>query len=139
MASNSIVSAHTGGMAFSTSINGHAVDIDLTKEHGGDDSAPGPKILMLVSLAGCTGVDVVSILDKMKISFSDFTIKVDAELTDEHPRIYKDVLITYSIKVDEDGRGNVEKAIKLSQEKYCGVSEMFRAFATLDSKIVYLD
>lgn len=139
MASNSIVSEHKGGMAFSTNINGHNVDIDLTKEHGGDNSAPGPKILMLVSLAGCTGVDVVSILNKMKTSFSDFTVQVDAQLTDEHPRVYKEVMITYSIKVDEDKRDNVEKAINLSQDKYCGVSEMFRAFSTLDSKIVYLD
>ncbi len=89
MASDLIISTHTGGMAFDTIIDGHHVGIDLKPEHGGRDAAPGPKILMLVSLAGCTGVDVVSILQKMKTDFTGFAVKVEANLTDEHPRVYK--------------------------------------------------
>ena len=138
MGSNIISSVYKGGMAFSTQINGHTVTIDLDKADGGNDLGTSPKILMLVSLAGCTGVDVVSILNKMKVNFSDFTVNVEAHLTEEHPKIYDDVIVTYSIKVDKANEGQVKKAVDLSQEKYCGVSEMFRAFAKLSSKIIYL-
>ncbi len=138
MGSNNITSAYTGGMAFSTLINGHTVTIDLDKAGGGNDLGTSPKILMLVSLAGCTGVDVVSILNKMKVSFSNLSINVEAHVTEEHPKIYDDVTVIYSIKVDSRNELNVKKAVDLSQEKYCGVSEMFRSFAKLSSKIVYL-
>jgi putative redox protein len=127
-----------GGMNFTTLIDGHSITIDLDKAAGGNDEGTGPKILMLVSLAGCTGVDVVSLLKKMKATFSDFSINVEAHLTEDHPRIYDDVTLTYNIKVSKTNEAKVEKAVALSQDKYCGVSEMFRAFAKLSSKIVFL-
>lgn len=139
MSKNKIVSEHQGGMLFSTSIDGHIVNIDLKPEHGGTDTASGPKILMLVSLAGCTGVDVVAILNKMKVMFTDFKVEVEAKLSEETPKVYTDVNIKYIIKVDEEKKGNVEKAVKLSQEKYCGVSRMFQSFANLTSEILYVD
>ena len=138
MATNTINSVYKGGMNFTTLIDGHTIIIDLDKASGGNDGGPGPKILMLVSLAGCTGLDVVSILNKMKVIFSDFTINVEAHLTEVHPKIYDDVTITYSIKVSKADESKVEKAVGLSQDKYCGVSEMFRAFAKLSIKIVFL-
>ncbi|MEO6220569.1 MAG: OsmC family protein [Ginsengibacter sp.] len=138
MGSNNISSVHQGGMTFNTQVNGHNIIIDLDKAGGGNDLGTSPKILMLVSLAGCTGLDVVSILNKMKVSFSDLTINVEAHLTDKHPKIYDDATIIYKIKVDKKNEQKVKKAVELSQEKYCGVSEMFRAFAKLSSKIIYL-
>ena len=139
MGSNIISSVYKGGMAFCAQINGHTVTIDLDKSDGGNDLGTSPKILMLVSLAGCTGVDVVGILNKMKVNFSDLTINVEAHLTEEHPKIYDDVTIIYTIKVGSKHEFNVKKAVALSQEKYCGVSEMFRSFAKLSSKIIYLN
>lgn len=112
--------------------------IDLNKAGGGNDLGTSPKILMLVSLAGCTGVDVVAILNKMRVNFSDLSINVEARLTEEHPKIYDDVRVIYTIKVDKENEEKVKKAVDLSQETYCGVSKMFRAFAKLSSKIVYL-
>lgn len=93
---------------------------------------------MLASLAGCTGIDVVSILTKMKVIFSNFSIDVNASLSDEQPQIYKDVKIIYKIKMAEADKLKMEKAVKLSEEKYCGVSAMFRAFAKVEHVIVYL-
>jgi putative redox protein len=138
MATNSINSAYQGGMNFTTLIDGHSITIDLDKAAGGDNAGPGPKILMLVSLAGCTGVDVVSLLRKMKANFSDLTINVEAHLTESPPVIYDDVTITYNIKVSKADESKVEKAVTLSQDKYCGVSNMFSAFAKLTNKIVFL-
>lgn len=93
---------------------------------------------MLASLAGCTGIDVVSILNKMKVTFSDFSIDVSAGLTEEHPKIYRDVHITYKIKVNEADRPKMEKAVNLSKERYCGVSAMFSSFTKVESAIIYL-
>ena len=138
MATNSITAVYQGGMNFTTLVNGHSITIDLDKAAGGNDAGPGPKILMLISLAGCTGLDIVSLLKKMRANFSDFSIKVAARLTEVHPRIYDEVTITYSIKVKRADESKVEKAVNLSQDKYCGVSEMFRAFAKLSNKIVFL-
>lgn len=138
MATNSITSVYQGGMSFKANAKGHDVIIDLTEASGGNNLGSSPKILMLVSLAGCTGVDVVGILNKMKVSFSDLSISVHAHLTETDPKIYHDVAVTYSIKVDKKDEGKVQKAVTLSQDKYCGVSEMFRAFAKLSHEIVFL-
>ncbi|MEP6597188.1 MAG: OsmC family protein [Ginsengibacter sp.] len=138
MGSNKIRSVYQGGMEFSTQINEHKITIDLHKADGGNNFGTSPKKLMLVSLAGCTGVDIIGILNKMKVDFRDFTIDVEAHLTEEHPKIYDEVTIIYNIKVDKKNEFNVRKAVDLSQDKYCGVSEMFRAFANLSSKINYL-
>jgi len=132
-----VKTSYNSGMAFTAAINNHKVRMD-TADDEGLNSGPSPKRLMLASLAGCTGIDIVSILNKMKVAFSNFEIEVEAGLTKEHPRIYRDVRIIYSIKLPETDKPKMEKAVKLSQEKYCGVSAMFRAFSKLDSEIVYL-
>ncbi len=138
MDTHNISSAFTHGMAFKHSITNHEIISDTTVDGGGNDEGASPKRFMLAALAGCTGIDVVSILNKMKVSFSDFTIDISASLTDEHPKIYKDVKITYHIKMDEAERPKMEKAVKLSEEKYCGVSAMFRRFAVVNHEIRYL-
>jgi putative redox protein len=94
--------------------------------------------LMLASLAGCTGLDVVGILNKMRVDFSDLSIKVDAHLTEGDAAMYDEVIVNYSIKADPADKLKVEKAIKLSQEKYCGVTKMFEAFAKVSYTIQFL-
>ncbi len=138
MATHSVHTNFNGGMAFTATINKHDILMDTTADDGGADSGPSPKRLMLASLAGCTGVDIVMILNKMKAEFSDFSIDIDATVTDEHPKIYNHVKLVYKIKIAEADRSKMEKAVHLSQDKYCGVSAMFRAFATLETTIEYL-
>lgn len=125
-------------MSFTASINNHQVKMDSTADDGGEDSGPSPKRLMLASLAGCTGIDIVSILNKMKVAFSDFTIGVHAALSGDHPRIYNHVKITYKIKLAEEDKSKMIKAVSLSTEKYCGVFAMFKSFAKMDTEIDYL-
>ncbi len=138
MATHHITTKFTGGMAFNAEIGDHKIVMDASPTDGGIDSGPGPKKLMLTSLAGCTGIDVVSILNKMKVSFSNFTMDVDASLTEEHPRIYDKVKITYKIKLAEADHAKMEKAVHLSEDKYCGVMAMFRHFAKVDTEIIWL-
>ena len=138
MQSHSVVTTHKGGLAFSSAIGNHTLLMDASQEHGGQDLGASPKRLMLASLAGCTGIDVVMLLDKMKASFSDFSIDVEAELSADHPKIYTHVTLVYRIRMKETERPKMEKAVQMSQEKYCGVSAMFKAFASLDHEIIYL-
>lgn len=138
MDTHNISSVFTGGMAFKASINGHHVITDTTAADGGTNTGPSPKRLMLASLAGCTGIDIVSILNKSKTTFSDLSIDVSASVTDHHPKIYKEVKIIYKIKMAEADKPKMERAVKLSEEKYCGVSAMFRAFAKVEHEIIYL-
>lgn len=139
MATHKISSAFKGGMAFTTELNGHNITIDLDAADNGTNTGPRPKALMLVSLAGCTGVDVVMILNKMRVEFSDFSIDVQGELTDTEPKVYHTVKLIYRIKVKKEDEPKVDKAVDLSQNKYCGVSAMFRAFAKLETEIKFAD
>ncbi|MCE2741133.1 MAG: OsmC family protein [Sphingobacteriales bacterium] len=125
-----------GKMEFETEINGHHLILDTTETNGGENKGPSPKPLILSSLAGCTGIDVVSLLNKMHVSYSDFNITVEADLGDEHPKMYTEIRLTYFIKTDE--RDKMEKAVQLSLEKYCGVSAMLRKVCPIIHKIVFL-
>ena len=138
MTSHSVTTKFNENMAFTANISGHNVVMDTTAGDGGKDTGPSPKRLMLASLAGCTGMDIVSILNKMKVTFSDFSIDIEAALTEEHPKIYNRVKITYKIKITIADQSKMEKAVSLSQDKYCGVSAMFRAFAKLETETIYL-
>lgn len=103
-----------------TSHFGHnEIKIDGARQNGF-----GPKSLLLSGLAGCSGIDIVDILKKMRVDFSAFSIDVKAEQTTEDPKVYKDIYITYKLKTDKDNEAKVKKAIDLSLEKYCGVSAM---------------
>jgi len=95
------------------------ISLDIISEKGFS-----PKKLLLVGLAGCTGIDIVSLLEKMRVEFSQFYIKVDANLTEEHPKVYKEIEIIYFIKSEKINQEKIQKAIDLSMQKYCGVSAM---------------
>jgi putative redox protein len=138
MASNNISAVFKAGMNFTAEVNGHKIEIDTEEAAGGKNIGTRPKALMLVSLAGCTGFDVVSILNKMRVNFSDLSVNVEGHLTETEPKIYNAVHLNYSIKVKKEDEEKVLKAVKLSKEKYCGVSKMFESFAKVTFEIKYL-
>jgi putative redox protein len=117
--------------------SGKTLFIDTSVEEGGYNSGLRPKALMLASLAGCSGLDVVSILNKMKVKISDFRIDTSGEMTEEHPKYYHTVSVEYHFYGDNLEEGKIKKAVDLSIEKYCGVMEMFRKFATVNTSIHY--
>lgn len=122
-------------MAFEVDINGHQMILDGSREIGGENRGPTPKPLLLASLAGCTGIDVVSILNKMRVEFERFSISVTATLTEEHPRIYDKIFVTYKFKGQGLPVDKLEKAVQLSEEKYCGVSAMLKKAGLIEYKI----
>jgi putative redox protein len=128
-----------GNMAFEANFDGHSVAMDAAVADGGGDTGVRPKGLLLAGLTGCTGMDVVSILKKMKEPCTWFELKVEAETGTEHPKKYTDIKLVFCFK-KEDGLNeeNVRKACHLSQEKYCGVAAMLRDSTKLNWEIAYL-
>ena len=109
---------------FESKLKHNSIKLDGDKENGF-----GPKALLLSGLAGCSGIDVVDILGKMKVEFSKFSIEAEAEQTEEHPKVYK-------MKTAADNEEKVRKAIELSLEKYCGVAAMLRKNSAIQYKLV---
>ncbi len=124
-------------MAFDSQIDNHVVRID-TNGLMGDDSGPSPKKLLLSSLAGCTGMDVVALLKKMRVPFYGFEMEIEADLTEEHPKIYSDIRLIYRFYGIDLNIEKVEKAVRLSQEKYCGVSAMLKKSSNIYYSIEYV-
>jgi putative redox protein len=127
--------AWTDKVAFETDMDGHKVVIDATKESGGSDLGPRPKKLMLTALAGCTGVDVIMILRKMKVEPDAFNVIVEADVTDEHPKHYNKMKVIYQFKGKDLPKDKLEKAVKLSEEKYCGVTAVYKKAIKMESEI----
>ncbi|MBV7269029.1 OsmC family protein [Winogradskyella luteola] len=133
-----IVTHWQGGLTFeSDNPSGKSVIMDTDIEGQEERYGLSPKAMMLSSLAGCTALDVISTLDKMKEEIDDFKIEVLGELTDEHPRYYHSVVVDYHFYGSDLNKNKCERAVDLSVEKYCGVMEMFRRFAKIETNIVY--
>jgi len=124
------------GMHFMGTLDGFDVPIDADKSVGGEGRGPKPKGLMLTALAGCTAMDVISILRKMRIEPESFSVETEADLTDDHPKVFKAIRIVYRLKGKGIERDKVKKAVELSQEKYCGVSAMLKMAAPIEYEIV---
>jgi putative redox protein len=100
---------------------------------------PRPKPLLLAGLGGCTGMDVISILRKMRVEPEYFNVVVLAESTNEHPMYYKKIHIEYQFRGKDLPMDKLEKAVNLSQERYCGVSFMLGKASEITSEIKILD
>ncbi|MCK9399858.1 MAG: OsmC family protein [Bacteroidales bacterium] len=122
-------------MTFEADVNGFKIMLDAEPEVGGKNNGPRPKPLTLVSLAGCTGMDVISILRKMRAEPEFFNVSVEGELTEEHPKYYHKIHIIYELKGKDIDQEKVEKAVNLSRERYCGVNALLRFGAEITYEI----
>lgn len=113
-------------MAFESEVNGHKLVLDAAKEFGGEGLGYRPKPLVMAALAGCTGMDVVSILKKMRVEYDGLEIKVEGDVADEHPKTYTALKLIYEFKGKDLPMEKLEKAVALSEETYCGVWAMYK-------------
>ncbi len=129
------------GLAFDAYTSGldKPLPLDGEEKFGGRGYGYNAKPLMLVSLAGCTGMDVASLMKKMRVDeqVTDFFVEVDAHMTDEHPKYYDKVHVKYTFKGKNLDRAKLTKAVDLSRNRYCGVYHMFRSFAEVTHEIVF--
>ncbi len=136
MATNLVTTTWKENMQFeSDNPSGISLTMDAGEESGGEGKGYRPKALMLSSLAGCSGLDVVSLLKKMHAEVAEFRIDITAELTDDHPKFYNKVKVDYHFSDTELQPKKIQKAVNLSVTKYCGVMEMFRQFAKVEIEI----
>ena len=123
-------------LAFEAEVDGHKIYMDSSMEHGGKNTGPRPKPLMMVALAGCAGMDVASILKKMKVDVESFSIEVEGDVTEEHPKRFKGMKVIYRLKGKNIKRSNVEKAVNLSSTRYCGVSANYTQAFPITHEII---
>ena len=126
-------------MAFKAEINGHEIMLDASDKVGGENRGPRPKPLMMVALAGCTGMDVVSILKKMRVELEGFNVTINGDITEEHPKQFSKMHVIYEFKGKDLPKEKLEKAIKLSEERYCGVSASYKKAFGITSEIKIID
>ena len=123
-------------LAFEAEVDGHKIYMDSSMEHGGKNTGPRPKPLMMIALAGCTGMDVASILKKMKVEFETFSVDVEGDVTEEHPKRFEGMKLIYRVKGKDIKRKNIEKAVNLSITRYCGVSANYAKAFPITHEII---
>lgn len=136
---NKIEVSWKGKMQFESVAPEGSVLIDAAPENGGEGKGLRPKAMMLTALAGCTAMDIASLLKKMRAEVADFKIEVEANLTDENPKIYDKVKVIYRFFGSDFKKDKIEKAVAMSAEQYCGVMEMFRKFSEVTIEIIYVE
>jgi putative redox protein len=125
-------------MKFVTALDGHQIVLDANVENGGNNKGPRPKALMMVASAGCTGMDVISILKKMRVNLTYFNVRIEGDIREEHPKKFERMKIIYEIKGVDIDYEKVKKAVDLSVERYCGVNANYRDSMVMDYEIVVL-
>ena len=128
-----------GDLSFETEIDGHNIILDAKADVGGKNRGPRPKPLMMVALAGCTGMDVAALLKKMRVEVDGFNVRIDGELTEDHPKHFIAMHIVYEFKGKDLPLDKLKRAIELSQERYCGVSASYKKAMKLSYEIKITD
>jgi len=140
MAKKEIVTAKwLNKMAFEAEANGHKIILDAEPEVGGENRGPRPKPFMLAALGGCTAMDVISILKKMRVEVKKFNIHVEGDLTEEHPKQFYKMHVVYEFTGKNLPIDKLKKAVELSESRYCGVSAVYKKVMELTSEIKVIE
>ena len=122
-------------MAFDSELEGNQISINGGLDENGKRLGFGPKALLLTGLAGCSGIDVVDILKKMKVEFSKLIVTAEAELVEEHPKVFKEITLVYITDIAAGDTDKLKRAIQLSLDKYCGVAAMLKKNSPITFRI----
>jgi len=140
MAKKEIVTAKwLNNMAFEAEANGHKIILDAEPEVGGENRGPRPKPFMLAAIGGCTAMDIISILQKMRVEIEKFNVHVEGDLTEEHPKQYYKMHVIYEFTGKNLPIDKLKKAVKLSEDRYCGVSAVYKKVMELTSEIKVIE
>lgn len=125
-----------GGMRFDVQTgSGHTLTLDTSELDGGGNAGPSPMDMLVVGLAGCTGMDVISILTKMRQQVTGLQIAVHGVRTDEHPQVFQTITVDYTFTGHNLSEQSVARAVELSETKYCSVSATLRATAQITRSV----
>jgi putative redox protein len=121
-----------GDLAFEVETeSGHSFTLDAKPEVGGKNKGPAPMEVLLVSLAGCTGMDVASILKKKRVDLRSMSVKVNGEKAAQHPKYFTKIDIEFNFEGSGIKEEDVRRAVELSKDKYCSVSVMLKEKAEI--------
>jgi len=123
-------------MAFEAQIDSYKVMMDATPAAGGTNQGPTPKPLLMASLGGCTGMDVISLARKMRQEVESLEIILKGSITEEHPMHYEAIHLIYEFTGKDLDVEKLQKAVDLSQEKYCGVSDTLKRAMRITYEVV---
>jgi putative redox protein len=115
------------------------VPLGTSSASGGDDDGISPMELLLVSLAGCTAMDVISILEKKRQDVTSFEVKVQGTRAEDHPKVFTNIILEFIVTGHQVERAAVERAVELSATKYCSVAAMLDEVANIEHKITVLE
>ena len=132
----SIKATWLNDLSFEAEVDGHKIYLDSTAEHGGKNMGPRPKPLMMVALAGCTGMDVAAILKKMRVNIESLSVEVEGDVTEDHPKRFEKMKVIFRVKGKDAPLASIEKAVLLSKDRYCGVSANYSQAFPIDHEII---
>ena len=135
---HSISSKWVSKMGFDHQIGNHVVRTD-TGAPMSDDTGASPKRLLLAGLVGCAGIDIVMLLEKMRVPFDNIEAEVEADLTDVNPKVYSEIRLKFKFYGKELNHKKIEKAVKMAEDTYCGVAEMLRKNCPVLVQIEYIE
>jgi putative redox protein len=139
MGKESVTTKWLSNMAFEAEINGHKIVIDAEPTVGGENRGPRPKPFMLASLGGCTAMDVISILTKMRVEVAGLNVIVEGDLTEEYPKHFHKMHVIYEFTGKDLPMDKLKRAVELSEERYCGVTAVYRKAMELTSEIKVIE
>ena len=120
------------GMRFDVETgSGHHVILDAAEHNGGQNSGPQPMEMLLVALASCAGMDIITILRKKRQEITRYELRIHGERTEEHPKVFVDITVEHIFTGHNIRSEAVERAIELTEERYCGASAMLGKTATI--------
>lgn len=122
-------------LVFAVEQDGYDFHVDANPEYGGQEMGPRPKGLVLTALAGCSGMDAVSMLTKMRVSDYKLAIEVEGETVNEHPKVFKNIDLIFRFEGEELPLDKLQRAVELATEKYCAVHAMLTKAVTIHTKI----
>jgi putative redox protein len=129
-----------GGMSFDGSgDSGFTLPLGTSAQFGGKDDGFRPMELLLVGLAGCTAMDVISILEKKRQDLTGFEVLVHGERASDHPRVFTDITLEFVVTGRDVDLASVERAVELSSTKYCSAQAMLGKVARITHKITLLE
>jgi len=128
---NAVVRWESGLRFAGSAESGAVITMDVWGEDGSGAAGPSPMETVLLALGGCTGMDVVSVLGKMRAPLRGLEIRIAAERAEEHPRVFTRIALEFVFSGADLRPDQVSRAVELSQTKYCSVSAMLRRAAEL--------
>jgi putative redox protein len=139
MSTTAKVSWVDGALFVAEAGSGHTITMDGAADIGGRNLASRPMEVMLMGLGGCTAIDVVSMLKKQRQDIESVEIAMAAERADDHPKVFVSVKLTYTVRGRKLNRALVERAVSLSDEKYCSATAMFKKTAQVTHETVLVE